>query len=79
MTGLLPQLVPGDHILDRVDRVLDLSWLRADGADLYCETTKHPGITGEVAVRLLRDVRGHTLPLAFTSDHGTIWPDVASN
>ena len=27
MTGLLWQIVPDDHILARVDRVLDLGWL----------------------------------------------------
>ena len=39
MTGSLRQLVPDDHVLARVDRVLDLSWLRAEVAELYCETT----------------------------------------
>ncbi len=29
ITGSLRQLLPNDHILVRVDRVLDLSWLRA--------------------------------------------------
>jgi hypothetical protein len=27
ITGSLPQLIPDDYILVRVDRVLDLSWL----------------------------------------------------
>jgi len=30
ITGSLRQLVPDDHILARVDRVLDLSWLHAE-------------------------------------------------
>jgi len=53
ITGSLRQLVPDDHILARVDRVLDLSWLRAEVADLYCETNGRPGIDPEVAVRLM--------------------------
>ena len=28
ISGSLKQLVPDDHVLVRVDRVLDLSWLR---------------------------------------------------
>ena len=53
MVGSLRQLVPDDHVLARVDRVLDLSWLRAEVAELYCETTGRPGIDPEVAVRLM--------------------------
>src|SRR6187551_1445973 len=53
MVGSLRQLVPDDHVLARVDRVLDLSWLRAEVGDLYCETTGRPGIDPEVAVRLM--------------------------
>lgn len=33
--GSLRDLVPNDHILARVDRVLDLSWLRDEVAKLY--------------------------------------------
>lgn len=53
MTGSLRQLVPDDHVLARVDRVLDLSWLRSEVADLYCEVNGRPGIDPEVAVRLM--------------------------
>jgi transposase len=53
ITGSLRQLVPDDHVLARVDRVLDLSWLRAEVADLYCETNGRPGIDPEVAIRLM--------------------------
>ena len=53
VTGSLRQLVPDDHILARVDRVLDLSWLRAEVADLYCPDNGRPGIDPEVAVRLM--------------------------
>ncbi|MET3524650.1 hypothetical protein ABID25_006521 [Mesorhizobium abyssinicae] len=53
LTGSLRQLVPDDHILARVDRVLDLDWLRKEVADLYCADNGRPGIDPEVAVRLM--------------------------
>src|SRR5918993_2715152 len=53
VTGSLRQLVPDDHILARVDRVLALSWLRAEVADLYCPDNGRRGIDPEVAVRLM--------------------------
>jgi transposase len=40
-------------VLVRVDRVLDLSWLRDEVADLYCFDDGRPGIDPEVAVRLM--------------------------
>lgn len=53
ITGSLGQLVPEDHVLARVDRVLDLSWLRDEVAELYCAGNGRPGIDPEVAVRLM--------------------------
>ncbi len=53
VSGSLRQLVPEDHVLARVDRVLDLSWLRAEVAAVYCADTGRPGIDPEVAVRLM--------------------------
>jgi transposase len=53
ITGSLRQLVPDDHVLARVDRVLDLSWLREEVTDLYCADNGRPGIDPEVAVRLM--------------------------
>ena len=53
VTGSLEQLVPEDHILARVDRVLDLGWLREEVADCYCTDNGRPGIDPEVAVRLM--------------------------
>lgn len=49
----LRELVPEDHILRRVDRVLDLSWLRAEVADCYCADNGRPSIDPEAAVRLM--------------------------
>ena len=51
-SGALRQLIPDDHVLVRVDRVLDLSWLRDEVADCYCLDDGRPGIDPEAAVRL---------------------------
>jgi len=51
--GSLRDLVPNDHILARVDPVLDLGWLRAEVADLYAPGVGRPGIDPETAVRLM--------------------------
>jgi transposase len=51
--GSLRDLVPDDHILARVDRVLDLDWLRTEVADLYAPGVGRPGIDPEAAVRLM--------------------------
>ena len=44
ISGSLRQLIPDDHVLVRVDRVLDLSWLRDEVADCYCLDDGRPGI-----------------------------------
>ena len=51
--GSLKDYVPEDHILKRVNNVLDLSWLRKEVADCYDHTNGRPGIDPEVAVRLM--------------------------
>jgi len=53
ISGSLRQLIPDDHVLGPVDRVLDLSWLRQEVADCYCHSDGRPGIDPEVAVRLM--------------------------
>ena len=53
VAGSLEQLIPEDHILRRVDRVLDLGWLREAVADCYCADNGRPGIDPESAVRLM--------------------------
>jgi transposase len=53
ITGSLRQLIPDEHVLARVDRVLDLSWLREEVANCYCLDDGRPGIDPEVAVRLM--------------------------
>lgn len=51
--GSLRDLVPDDHILARVDRVLDLGWLEAEVAECYAPGAGRPGIAPEAAVRLM--------------------------
>jgi transposase len=53
ISGSLRQLVPDDHVLARVDRVLDLTWLKAEVVECYCHEEGRPGIDPEVAVRLM--------------------------
>ena len=53
VAGPLSSLVPNDHILKQVDKVLDLSWLRGEVKDLYCMSNGRPGIDPEAAVRLM--------------------------
>ena len=49
----LRDLIPDDHVLKGVDKVLDLSWLREEVRDCYCEDNGRPGIDPEAAVRLM--------------------------
>ncbi len=53
VAGPLSSLIPDDHILKQVDKVLNLSWLRKEVAGLYCQTNGRPGIDPEAAVRLM--------------------------
>lgn len=52
-TCQLSDLVPEDHILKRVERVLDLSWLAEEVAPLYAAGQGRPSIDPEAAVRLM--------------------------
>ena len=49
----LKDVVPDDYILKRVDKVLDLSWLRDEVRQCYCEDNGRPGIAPEAALRLM--------------------------
>lgn len=53
ITSSLRQLIPDDYVLARIDRVLDLSWLREEVADCYCPDNGRPGIVPEAALRLM--------------------------
>ena len=48
----LSELIDEDHILKRVDKILDLGWLRREVRDLYNEKQGRPSIDPEAAVRL---------------------------
>lgn len=49
----LVELIPDDHILKRVDAILDLAWLRDAVADCYDTHGGRPSIPPESAVRLM--------------------------
>ena len=49
----LRELVPDDHILKRVDAILDLSWLHEAVRDCYCQDNGRPSIDPESALRLM--------------------------
>jgi transposase len=53
VAGSLRDLLPDDHVLVRVDRVLDLGWLHREVAELYDASTGRPSIDPEVALRLM--------------------------
>ena len=49
----LRDLVPKDHLLRRVDNVLDLSWLHEELRECYCQDNGRPSIDPESALRLM--------------------------
>ena len=53
MAGSLRDFVPDDHVLARVDKVLDLSWLRAEVRECYAADGAGRPIDPEVALRLM--------------------------
>jgi transposase len=53
VAGSLRDLIPGDHALVRLDKVLDLSWLYDAVKEFYDLEKGRPGIDAEVALRLM--------------------------
>ena len=53
IAGDIEQFIPEDHILKRVDRFLDLSWLSEEVKECYCVDNGRPSIAPEAAVRLM--------------------------
>lgn len=53
LCGSLRDLVPDDHVLARVGRVLDLSWLHDEVAEVYTPAVGRPAIDPEAALRLM--------------------------
>ncbi len=48
----LEDRVPANHLLCRIDAVLDLSWLRAELAPFYSHTGR-PSVDPELMIRML--------------------------
>jgi len=54
IAGSLRDFVPDDHVLARVDKVLDFGWMRAEVRDCYAaDGAGRPGIDPEAALRLM--------------------------
>ena len=53
VAGPLSSLIPEDHILKRVDAILDLSWLPELVKDVYCADNGRRSIDPESALRLM--------------------------
>jgi transposase len=53
VAGPLADLVPADHVLRRIDAVLELGWLHAEVRDAYCQEHGRPSIDPESALRLM--------------------------
>ncbi len=53
VAGSLYELVPREHVLRRIDRVLNLSWLHEEVRDCYCQNNGRPSIDPESALRLM--------------------------
>lgn len=54
IAGSLRDFIPDDHVLARVDKVLDLAWLRTEVQACYAaDGAGRPGIDPEVALRLM--------------------------
>ena len=53
VAGSLRGLLPDDHILVLVNKVIDLSWLREEVKGLYDQENGRPSIDPEAAVRLM--------------------------
>ena len=51
--GPVRDLIPDDHILKRVDNVLDLSWLKDEVRECYSQRHGRPSIPPEAALRLM--------------------------
>ena len=49
----LSSLVPEDHILKRVDKILELYWVRELVRECYCQDNSHPSIDHKSALRLM--------------------------
>jgi len=53
VAATLSSLIPEDHILKQVDKVLYLSWLAKEVSELYSDNQGRPSISPEAALRLM--------------------------
>lgn len=51
--GSIEDYLPEDHILVKVDKILDLGWLEKEVADFYCQNNGRRSIAPEAAMRLM--------------------------
>ncbi len=49
----IEDLVPSDHILRQIDKLVDFSFVRAAVKDCYCPDNGSPGVDPELVVRML--------------------------
>jgi hypothetical protein len=47
IAGDIEQFIPDDHLLKRVDRILDLNWLSGAVKECYCADNGRPSIDPE--------------------------------
>jgi transposase len=50
---LIDNLVPEDHILRKIDKYIDFSFIRELTKDLYCENNGRPAIDPEILFKML--------------------------
>lgn len=53
VAGPLFDLVPADHILRRIDGVVDFVWIHEEVREVYCQDNGRPSIDPESALRLM--------------------------
>lgn len=61
VAGPLYDLVPGDHILRRIDAVVDFSWLHEEVRECYYEDNGRPSIDPGSALRLMLEIRDNRI------------------
>ena len=49
----MDDLVPHDHILREIDKLIDFSFVRDAVKDCYCHDNGRPGVDPELVVRIL--------------------------
>jgi len=50
---MLEQLVPQDHLLRKIDKYIDFSFIRDLTKDMYCHTNGRPGVDPVVLFKMI--------------------------